>query len=152
VASLQGLAASRPASWFFVNVSPHIDRRLLRWSNGRLSVAIGQPVALLELVGAKSGEVRRTPLLYTTDGDDIVVIASRGGDTRHPAWFHNLKKNPEVTVYAPGRTGDYVARVASGQERERLWQKAVQNYSGYETYKDRAGARQIPVVVLTLRP
>ena len=52
---MQRLAATRPMSWFFVNVSPHVDRRLLKWSNGRLSVAVGQPVALLEVVGAKSG-------------------------------------------------------------------------------------------------
>jgi F420H(2)-dependent quinone reductase len=152
VGAVQRLAATRPMSWFFVNVSPQIDRRLLKWSNGRLSVAIGQPVALLEIVGAKSGELKRTPLLFTPDGEDMIVIASRGGDTRHPAWFHNLKKNPELKVYAPRRTGDYVARVASGEERKRLWDKAVANYSGYATYQQRAGDREIPVVVLSPRP
>jgi deazaflavin-dependent oxidoreductase (nitroreductase family) len=152
VGALQRLAATRPMSWFFVNVSPPIDRRLLKWSNGRLSVAVGQPVALLEIVGAKSGELRRTPLLFTPDGEDMIVIASRGGDARHPAWFHNLKKSPELKVYAPRRTGDYVARVASGEERKRLWDKAVANYSGYATYQERAGDREIPVVVLSPRP
>jgi deazaflavin-dependent oxidoreductase (nitroreductase family) len=151
VGAVDRIAATRPMSWFFVNVSPHIDRRLLKWSNGRLSVAVGQPVALLEVVGAKSGELKRTPLLFTPDGEDMIVIASRGGDTRHPAWFHNVKKNPELKVYAPRRTGDYVARIASGEERDQRWCKAVENYSGYATYQDRAGGREIPVVVLSPR-
>ena len=142
--------ASRPGAWFYVNVAPHLDRRLLRWSNGRFSISVGQPVALLEVVGAKSGELRRTPLVFATDSDDVIFIASRGGDTRHPGWFHNLRANPDVKLYAPGgRTGAYRARVAEGEERERMWRKAVKVYPGYETYKKRAGKRQIPVVVLS---
>ncbi len=142
--------ASRPGAWFYVNVAPYIDRRLLRWSNGRLSISVGQPVALMEVTGAKSGKVRRTPLVFATDGDDMIFIASRGGDTRHPGWFHNVRANPGVKLYAPGgRTGGYRARVAEGEERERLWRKAVRVYPGYETYKERAGKRQIPVVVLS---
>jgi deazaflavin-dependent oxidoreductase (nitroreductase family) len=144
--------ASRPGSWFYVNVAPYVDRRLLLWSNGRLSISVGQPVALLEVVGAKSGQVRRTPLVFATDGDDVIFIASRGGDTRHPGWFHNVRANPDVKLYAPGgRSGRYRARVAEGEERERLWRKAVQVYPGYETYKQRAGERRIPVVALSPR-
>jgi deazaflavin-dependent oxidoreductase (nitroreductase family) len=144
--------ASRPGAWFYVNVAPYVDRRLLLWSNGRLSISVGQPVALLEVAGAKSGQVRRTPLVFATDGDDVIFIASRGGDTRHPGWFHNVRANPDVKLYAPGgRSGRYRARVAESEERERLWRKAVQVYPGYETYKERAGERRIPVVALSPR-
>jgi deazaflavin-dependent oxidoreductase (nitroreductase family) len=150
VRALGKVVASRPGAWFYVNVAPHADRRLLRWSNGRLSISVGQPVALLEVVGAKSGEIRHTPLVFATDGDDVIFIASRGGDTRHPGWFHNVRANPDVKLYAPGgRTGRYRARIAEGEERERAWRRAVRVYPGYDTYQERAGDRRIPVVVLS---
>jgi deazaflavin-dependent oxidoreductase (nitroreductase family) len=81
------------------------------------------------------------------DGDHVVLIASRGGDVRHPAWFHNLKKEPRVRVIGPRITGDWRARVAAGDERERLWHLAAEYYPGYDTYRVRAGGREIPVVV-----
>jgi deazaflavin-dependent oxidoreductase (nitroreductase family) len=144
------VASSRPGSWFYVNAAPYVDRRLLRWSKGRLSISVGQPVALLEVVGAKSGKLRHTPVVFATDGDDVILIASRGGDTRHPGWFHNVRANPDVKLYAPGgRTGRYRARIAEGEERERAWRRALQVYPGYDTYQERAGKRRIPVVVLS---
>jgi deazaflavin-dependent oxidoreductase (nitroreductase family) len=150
VRALGRVAASRPGSWFYVNVAPIVDRRLLRWSNGRVSISVGQPVLLLEVVGAKSGQVRRTPLVFAADGEDVILIASRGGDTKHPGWFHNLKANPDVQLYAPGaRSGRYRAKIVEGEERERAWKRAVRVYPGYETYRERAGSRRIPVVVLS---
>jgi F420H(2)-dependent quinone reductase len=83
------------------------------------------------------------------DGENVVLFASRGGDTRHPGWYHNLKANPEVRFTILGSERRYRARVAEGEERERLWRKAVTTrYSGYDTYQERAGGRRIPVVVL----
>jgi deazaflavin-dependent oxidoreductase (nitroreductase family) len=80
----------------------------------------------------------------------VIFIASRGGDTRHPGWFHNVRANPDVKLYAPGgRTGRYRARIAEGEERERAWRRAVRVYPGYDTYQERAGDRRIPVVVLS---
>lgn len=146
---LEGFAQSKPGSWFYVNVAMRIDRVLLPLSGGRLSISVGQRVGMLETVGAKSGEVRRTPLLYLRDGDHVVLIASMGGAPRHPAWLHNLRANPRVSFLGPGGvSGDYVAREASGDERGRLWDEAVDYYSGYDTYRVRAGERQIPIVVL----
>jgi deazaflavin-dependent oxidoreductase (nitroreductase family) len=147
------LAASRAGSWYFLNVANPIDRRLIPATNGRLSTAPGQQVCVVETVGAKSGQVRRVPLQYATDGDDLVLIASQGGAPKHPAWYYNLKANPDVRVWAnKGRSGNYVARVAEGEERERMWRRAVDLYPGYETYQGRAGGREIPVIALSPRP
>ena len=146
------LLATRVGSWYFLNVANPVDRRLIPATNGRLSLAPGQPVCVIETVGAKSGQRRRTPLTFATSGDDLVLIASAGGAPKHPAWFHNVRKHPDVRVWANrGRSGDYVARVVEGEERERLWRIAADFYPGYETYAVRAGEREIPVVALSPR-
>jgi deazaflavin-dependent oxidoreductase (nitroreductase family) len=140
---------SRPGAWFAIHVSNPIDRRLLRWTGGRVGVYLGQQVGLLETVGAKSGQPRTTPLLYLQDGERIVVTASSGGAARHPAWFHNVRANPDVHFSdRRGRRHAYRARVAEGAEREHLWEEVNDLYSGYETYQGRTGGRRIPVVVL----
>jgi len=151
---LTAFAASRPGSWFFLNIANPIDRRLLPATGGRLSVSIGQPVLCLEVLGAKSGQVRRTPLLFAEVDGDLVLVASATGRPRHPAWYHNVKANPRVKVYAPGgRSGEYVARTASEDERERLWAAVVDLYHGFEVYEGRTeGIRQIPIVVLSRAP
>jgi deazaflavin-dependent oxidoreductase (nitroreductase family) len=143
------IASSRAGSWYFLNVANKIDKRLVPATNGRVSSAPGQPVLVIETVGAKSGQRRRTPLVYATDGDELILIASQGGAAKHPGWYHNLRKNPDLKVWAKRRSGDYVARVAEGAERDRLWQKALRVYAGYDTYRERAGAREIPVVALS---
>ncbi|HEX8065952.1 MAG TPA: nitroreductase family deazaflavin-dependent oxidoreductase [Thermoleophilaceae bacterium] len=143
------LVSSRAGSWWFLNVANKIDKRLIPATNGRLSTAPGMPVLVMETLGAKSGQPRRTPLLYVTDGDDIVVIASSGGARKHPAWYHNVRKRPEVRVWAPGRSGDYAVHFAQGEERARLWGRATQLYPGFDTYDVRSGAREIPVAVLS---
>jgi deazaflavin-dependent oxidoreductase (nitroreductase family) len=148
--ALTAFAASRPGSWFFLHVANPVDKRLLPATNGRVSLALGQPVLCLEVRGAKSGLVRRTPLVFTEVGDELVIVASATGRPKHPAWYRNLTANPQVKVYAPGgRTGTYVARTAEGEERERMWQAARELYRGYDVYEDRtAGIREIPVVAL----
>ena len=149
--SLENFARSRAGGWYFVNVAMRVDRVLLPVSRGRLSISVGQQVGMLETVGAKSGELRKTPLLFIRDANHGVLIASMGGAPRHPAWVHNLRANPRVKVLAPGRSGDYVAHEAEGEERKRLWAEAVDYYAGYATYQERAGERRIPVVVLEPR-
>jgi deazaflavin-dependent oxidoreductase (nitroreductase family) len=150
VRSIVSLAASRQGSWFFLNVATPIDRRLLPATNGRLSLSIGQPVLCLEVVGAKSGQIRRTPLMFTEVDGELVMIASAGGAPKHPAWYRNVSANPRVKVYAPrGRTGQYIARTAEGEERSRMWAAAIELYRGFDVYAERAGGREIPVVVLS---
>ena len=143
------LASSRVGTWLFLNVLPHIDRPLLRLSRGYLSVSLGQPVILLETVGARTGAVRATPLMCLPLGDELALVASNGGGSRSPGWYFNLRKNPEATVTLRGRRRQMLAREATGAERDELWKRAVTFYSGYRTYQERAGARRIPLLVLS---
>jgi deazaflavin-dependent oxidoreductase (nitroreductase family) len=145
----QRVASSRAGGWYFLNVANPIDKRLVPLTNGRLSMAPGRPILVLETVGAKSGQVRRTPLQYLADGDDIVLVASKAGAPKHPAWYHNLRADPEATLYVRGRSGRYRARFAEGAEYDRLWDAANDLYAGYAKYQQRAGDRKIPLVVLS---
>lgn len=105
---------------------------------------------LLDHVGARSGRRRTTPLVYVDDSPNVVIVASKGGHPRHPAWFHNLRANPETTVQIGTSRRRVRARVATPQERERLWPMAVATYSGYRGYQERTD-REIPLVVLEPR-
>ena len=108
------------------------------------------PMLLLDHVGAKSGVKRTTPLVYVPDGKNVVLVASKGGHPRNPAWFHNLKAHPEVTVQIGRERRLVKARVATAAERKRLWPKAVEVYGGYAGYQERT-EREIPLVVLEPR-
>ncbi|HUI49477.1 MAG TPA: nitroreductase family deazaflavin-dependent oxidoreductase [Acidimicrobiia bacterium] len=107
----------------------------------------GAPIVLITTTGAKSGKRRTTPIVYTTDGDNVVIIASKGGAPTSPDWYHNLVANPDVTVELPSETFEARARVTEDPERERLFraQAAIMpNFAEYE----KATSRKIPVVVL----
>jgi deazaflavin-dependent oxidoreductase (nitroreductase family) len=108
------------------------------------------PMLLLDHIGAKSGKVRTTPLAYLADGEDIVLVASKGGHPRSPAWFHNLVANPETTIQVGSERRAVRARVATSKERERLWPEVVKLYSGYRDYQERTD-REIPLVILEPR-
>jgi deazaflavin-dependent oxidoreductase (nitroreductase family) len=107
----------------------------------------GAPVALVESVGRKSGKRRTHPLLCVEDGENLVVVASKGGVDRHPAWYHNLMANPETKANWYGDVRRVRAREATGDERKHLWQRMVDEYPPYASYQRRT-ERQIPVVVL----
>ena len=81
-----------------------------------------------------------------------MLIASNFGQAHHPAWYYNLKKHPQATVTLRGHTADYVAGEASGEEYDRLWQRAVALYGGYAAYKTRTGGRAIPIIILAPDP
>ncbi len=105
---------------------------------------------LLDHVGARSGKLRTTPLLYVEDGEDLLLVASKGGFPKHPAWFHNLVANPDTTVQVGPERRPVHARVAAPDERDRLWALADAAYPGYKDYRARAD-REIPLVVLEPR-
>jgi deazaflavin-dependent oxidoreductase (nitroreductase family) len=105
---------------------------------------------LLDHVGAKSGVRRTSPLLYIRDGDDLVTVASKGGYPKHPAWFHNLRANPDTAVQVGSERRAVHARVADPGERARLWPRVVGAYPTYEDYQHRTG-REIPLVILERR-
>jgi deazaflavin-dependent oxidoreductase (nitroreductase family) len=147
LSTLSWAARRRPVTWFLVNVGNKIDPYLMRATGGRLKTTVNAPTVLLTHTGAKSGKKRTTPLAYFTDGDDAVLIASRGGHRDHPAWYHNVVANPEVELWTKGGGGRYRAREAKGKERERLWALATGFYPGFARYQERARDRRIPVIV-----
>ena len=142
-------AASRAGAWGFLNVLNRIDRRLLPLTRGRVSVVLGAPVGLLETRGARTGRIRRIPLLYVLDGSNVVLVASNGGSDRDPAWLRNLRAREQVRFLCRERGWrHYRARVVDGAERTRAWESATDLYAGYLDYQARATRREIPLVVL----
>jgi len=139
-----------PATRRFMGAHTFLYQR----TGGRIGHTIpGVPgkMLLLDHVGAKSGTKRTSPLLYVRDGEDLVIVASKGGFPKNPAWFHNLVANPDTTVQVGGDHLPVHARVAKPEERERLWQMAVEAYGGYKDYAIRSKGREIPLVVLEPR-
>ncbi|RFU37791.1 nitroreductase family deazaflavin-dependent oxidoreductase [Actinomadura logoneensis] len=107
----------------------------------------GTVTLLLTTVGRKSGQERTTPLIYQEDGDDYVVVASKGGADDHPLWYKNLEADPQVKVQVRGDRFTARARTATPEERPRLWKKMVAVWPDYDEYT-RKTDREIPVVVL----
>jgi deazaflavin-dependent oxidoreductase (nitroreductase family) len=108
----------------------------------------GAPMLLLTTTGAKTGRSRTNPLVHTTDGDRLVIIASKGGAPSHPAWFHNLVANPTVEVEVGDERFSATASVAEGDERTRLWAHQAGLMPNFDEYQSKT-TREIPVVVLT---
>jgi deazaflavin-dependent oxidoreductase (nitroreductase family) len=108
------------------------------------------PMLLLHHLGARSGTARATPLVYVEDPPNVVIVASKGGHPQHPAWYHNLRAHPDTTVQIGTQRRDVRARVATPEERRRLWPKAVATYGGYRGYQERT-QREIPLVILEPR-
>jgi F420H(2)-dependent quinone reductase len=145
----QAFARTKLGGWLFISVFPAIDRRLIPLTKGRLMVAVGQPILLLHTRGAKSGQPRTTPLLYTPHDGGYVIVASKAGATHNPAWYHNLRAHPDdLQIDVRGKRIAVRAREADAAEREQLWRLVNDNYDGYEVYQHRAAGRTIPVIVL----
>jgi F420H(2)-dependent quinone reductase len=139
-------------SWPVLRRLMGVHTQVYRLSGGAIGHRFpgAPPMLLLDHVGARSGVKRTIPLVYVSDGDDVVLVASKGGHPKNPAWYHNLRAHPETTAQI-GRERRLVrARVANAQERKRLWPKAVATYSGYRGYQERT-QREIPLVILEPR-
>ena len=108
---------------------------------------VGRDVLILTTRGAKSGEVRETPLVYSRDGDHMVIIASKGGSPTHPSWYHNLVKHPEVTLEVNKDKFKARAHIAEGDEYERLYNQHADINPTFHDYRKKT-SRKIPVVVL----
>jgi deazaflavin-dependent oxidoreductase (nitroreductase family) len=125
-----------------------VHRGVYRATGGKLFGRMGNsPILLLNTTGRKTGRKRTSPLLYVMDGEDFVIIASKGGAPTHPAWYLNLKANPDATV----EVGDHAVRVraeeAYQEEKARLWHKMVEMYPTYDDYQVKT-KRKIPLLVL----
>jgi deazaflavin-dependent oxidoreductase (nitroreductase family) len=146
------VALTKPGTWFYSQVAARIDSSLVRVSKGRINTAAGLfPIVLLTARGARTGIERTVPLVYFTDGDDVILMASSFGRPKYPAWYHNLKANPEARLEAMGNSARFVAEETEGAERDRLYDLAKHVYRGYGTYEQRTdGIRHVPV--LRLKP
>ena len=141
---------TRPGRRLAMELAARVDPWLLRKTGGRLSSTPHIKQVLLTVPGRRSGEPRTTPLLYFTQGDEVVLIASSFGRDKHPAWFLNVKAHPEVTLTSKGITARYVAREETDEaERERLLALAGDMFVAYRGYVQRT-SRRIPIV--RLRP
>jgi deazaflavin-dependent oxidoreductase (nitroreductase family) len=128
-------------------------RAILSLSGGRvLNSAFGMPAVELQTIGRSSGVVRRTMLTTPVhDEHRVVLVASKGGDDRHPHWYGNLTANPDVKVTIAGVTRSMRARTATEEERTTLWPQIVASYKGYGGYQEKT-TRQIPVVICESAP
>ena len=144
--------ANRDRRWDAIRQAIKLHTFLYRATRGRVGHTFrgGPPMLLLDHLGARSAVKRTTPLVYLRDGENVVLIASKGGHPRHPAWFHNLQAHPDTTIQIGARRSAVRARVADPQERARLWPKAVDVYAGYAAYQERT-QREIPLVILEPR-
>lgn len=141
-------------SWPVLNRLMDVHTWVYRASGGRIGEHVPfvkAPMLLLDHVGARSGAHRTSALLYIADGDEVAIIASKGGFPKHPAWYHNLKANPETSVQIGSERRPVRAREATPEERARIWKRAVELWPQYAAYQART-ERQIPVVVLERRP
>ena len=119
-----------------------------RANDGKVSgMFANEPLLLLTTTGAKSGEKRTNPLVHTLDGDRVVIIASFGGAPKHPAWFLNIRANPEVTIELPGETFTNNALIPEGEERRRIYDQHSAEMPRFAEYQAMT-SREIPVVVI----
>ena len=141
---------TRAAGWLSRKIVWKLDPHLMRLTRGRLGLGLVLPTALLETRGARSGLPRSNGVIYFHDGDRAVIIASKLGQPRHPAWFHNIRAHPDVRL---GGQGFRAQVVDDDAERARLWALADRVFPSYATYRERAAAtgRTIPIVRLTPR-
>ncbi|MDH3212387.1 MAG: nitroreductase family deazaflavin-dependent oxidoreductase [Myxococcales bacterium] len=125
---------------------------LYRLSGGHIGGTFlgGAPVMLLTSTGRKSGQPRTAPLLYLRDGENVVIVASMGGMSKHPVWYRNIEANPDVEVQIGSEKTKLRARRASDEEKAALWPRLVAMYADYDQYQART-ERNIPVVILSPR-
>ena len=138
---------------FTVQFMTGYNNVMYRLSKGRVAGTspTGAPICLLTTTGRRTGRRRTVPLLYLPDGENFVVVASKGGMSTHPAWYLNLSADPNAVVESHGRTFLAVARAATDEERARMWPQLVAVYGHFESYQLRT-TRQIPMVVLIPQP
>lgn len=148
---IRRFASGGPGSWLFARLAHRIDRPVFRLTRGRntfASLASGIPVVILTTTGARSGQPRTVPVLGLPTDEGLVVIASNFGQHRHPAWYHNLRANPEGEVAVDGTKRRFRAVEAEGERRSRIWETGLKVYPGFSQYERRASHRNIAVFVL----
>ncbi|MET8684442.1 nitroreductase family deazaflavin-dependent oxidoreductase [Streptomyces sp. NPDC004732] len=134
-----------PGTWVWSNEQTD----LYESSGGTRGTTLqGKPVVLLISVGARSGKLRKNPLMRVEHAGEYAVVASKGGDPAHPSWYHNLVAQPHVELQDGPVKKDYSARVVTGEERQLWWERAVAVWPQYDEYRTKTD-REIPLFVLT---
>ena len=134
-----------PGTWDWASK----QAELIESSGGTDGTALmGKPVILLTSVGAKSGKLRKNPLMRVEHDGEYAVVASTGGDPANPSWYHNLVAEPHVEVQDGTEKKDYRARIATGEERQIWWDRAVAAWPDYAEYQKKT-SREIPLFILT---
>ncbi len=144
------LANTRLGRFMSAHLVWKVDPYLMRATGGRVGMGLMMPTALLETRGARSGAVRRNVVIYFHDGDRVTIVASKLGYANHPAWFHNLQADPDVTF---GGIPMRATVVEDEAERQRLWGLADRVFAPYAAYRREAAKanRTIPIVQLSER-
>jgi deazaflavin-dependent oxidoreductase (nitroreductase family) len=149
--SMRRFASSGPGSWIFARVSHRIDKPIYRLTRGRYTLGklvSGIPIVMLTTTGARSGAPRTVPVLGLPTEYGLTVIASNFGQHKHPAWYHNVRANPEVSVAVDGQSRRCRAVRLEGGKRDRVWEQGLKVYPGWSQYERRASHRDIAVFVL----
>ena len=150
--AIRRMGATAPGSWLLARTLHHIDSPIAKITKGRhtLSRTSGLPIVSLTTTGAKSRLPRTVPLVGMPVDGGLAIIASNFGQSRHPAWYHNLRADPAAETYVNGRHTKVIAVEAEGDRRAAIWEQALQLYPGFQTYDRRATER--PIVVFVLEP
>ena len=149
--SMRSFASSGPGSWLFARAAHRLDKPLFRMTRGRYTLGnlvSGIPIVMLTTTGARSGVPRTVPVLGLPSSVGLAVIASNFGQKRNPAWYHNIRANPEVTVAVDGRSWRARAVPVEGSKRDVIWCAGLRVYPGWSQYESRAAGRRIAVFVL----
>lgn len=152
---LRQVVTTAPVAWLASRFLPGLDRWAYRWTQGRWTPSswlTGLPIIVLITTGARTGARRTTRLLGVPEGDRIVVIAANFGRTSNPSWYHNMRAHPRVSVVVGGVESPYFAEEIRGPERDESFQRAVAMNPGWRRFRDRSGARSIPVFRLSAVP
>ena len=155
------MAETKPRPWTereerfataVTRIMSFVNTAVFKASGGRLGAKFlrGAPVCLVTTKGARTGRWRTTPLIYLADGERVVLVASKGGMSHHPAWYHNLSKHAECRVQIGSRERAMSARRASDAEKAQLWPRLLAIYPDYADYQART-ERNIPVMILSPR-
>lgn len=149
--AMRGSGGTRVGSWVYIRALHRVDQPIFRMSGGRhtlTSLLTGLPIGVLTTTGARSGQPRRSPLLIYPTSAGPLLIASNYGQTRHPAWYHNLVAHPEATLTLRGTDRRVRARQLEGETRTQIWREALETYPGLRAYERWAEGRAIPLFLL----
>lgn len=148
------LASSKPGAWLMSKAMHRLDQLMFKATHGRhtpSAILAGLPIVMISTIGAKSGQVRTSPLVGVPHGDDIALVGTNFGQTKTPGWVYNLEANPEGVAKNGEAEASFVARLANDEESEQVLAAAGKMYVGYDKYRDRISGRTVRVFILSPR-